>query len=370
MSSQVDIIHVVPVDGIGGVEAAARSMAERERRAGERSFELVLIAGKSISMSGAAILPSPYRSPDNPLAQLRALRLVLRRRPRVLILSLWRSVPVGLLARLFRPSLRLVYFLHSERNRHLADRLLSGLAIRFADELWCDADATRRGRLQPCDRARTRVLSFVISRLRPLDTTRIVAPRFILWARLNRGKGVDRAIELIALLAEQGIDAQFDIYGPDDGDRQALIALAAERGIGDRVFFHGPITRDDLPTIAADASFFLQLSRFEGMAMAVVEAMQLGLIPVVTAVGEIGQYVKDGANGVIVDPDQLGQAAQRVKQLLGDPAAALRTREAAIATWLDKPLYADDVRAAAERLIDEAQDRQQLSDSDRTNSSG
>ena len=40
----------------------------------------------------------------------------------------------------------------------------------------------------------------------------------------------------------------------------------------------------------ANASFYLQTSKFEGFAMSVVESMMMGLVPVVTPVGEIGRY--------------------------------------------------------------------------------
>ncbi|EFH2676779.1 glycosyltransferase, partial [Escherichia coli] len=50
----------------------------------------------------------------------------------------------------------------------------------------------------------------------------------------------------------------------------------------------------------------LQFSHFEGMAMSVVDAMQVGVIPIVNNVGEIPNYVKNNINGIILDDKKLG----------------------------------------------------------------
>lgn len=41
------------------------------------------------------------------------------------------------------------------------------------------------------------------------------------------------------------------------------------------------------------------------MAIAVTEAMQLGLVPIVTDVGEIAHYCKDGKNSIYYDNNVL-----------------------------------------------------------------
>ena len=51
------------------------------------------------------------------------------------------------------------------------------------------------------------------------------------------------------------------------------------------------------------------------MAFSVVEAMQLGLVPVVTAVGEIRAYCHNGQNAVRIETDE--QAVEDVLQSAG-----------------------------------------------------
>lgn len=344
MKPPVRIAHIIPHDGVGGVETAARSLAEADCDACE--FTLILLAGATLAARRSRIVQSPFRSALNPFAQLRAAWICFRLRPNVLVVSLWRSVPAAIIFRLLQPSAPIVYFLNSDRTVHAVDAFFSRIGIAVAKEVWADSrntlDARVKGRSRP-----GRVISFVLDRLNPSARQAAKGVRFVAWSRLHRDKGIDRALPLIAALAEIGIDARFDIWGPDDGELQNLVGLARQLGIAERVFFRGVAPRSQLAEVAAEASFFLQLSRFEGMAVSVVEAMQLGLVPVVTEVGEISRYVTDGANGVIVDPDDPATAARSIQRLVRDPQRLAGMAQAAAARWEKAPLYRDEVIEAA-----------------------
>ena len=84
--------------------------------------------------------------------------------------------------------------------------------------------------------------------------------------------------------------------------------------------------------------------------MACVEAMQLGLVPVVTPVGEMAHYVAPGETGLLIDPERLDDVADAIVALIADPPNYAAMRQRAIDRWRDAPLYADDVCAAASAL--------------------
>lgn len=349
-AAEPKVIHLIPHDGVGGVEVAARSMADSSPAGID--FRLVLLAGRTLAKDKRRIFESPFGSALNPLAQIRAAMLCRRIGVDVLIFSLWRSIPAALLVKLLKPSTRLAFFLNVDRVVHLPDALLSRLAIAVADQCWADSAVSLEARLGAGDR-RGRVISFVTHRLEPVGGA--ASPpqlHFVTWSRLNHQKGIDRSLRLIAQLARSGAEPRFDIWGPDGGEGGKLKALAAELGIGDRIAFHGPAEHEALPGIARGQSFFLQLSRFEGMGMSVVEAMQLGLVPVVTPVGEIPRYVSDGGNGVLVDPKNLAAAAGRAMALIGDARAYAAMRQAAIDRWSGTPLYREDAARAARALME------------------
>ncbi len=352
------ILHLIPEDGIGGVEVAARTMAAQADLACD--FKLLFIAGQRTNAEARRVIEPRFRSPRNPIAHLWALLMCLRSRPDVLILSLWKSVPVALMVRLLRPRTRLVLFLHSETSLHVLDALLTRAVLRYADEVWADSSATLTGRLGRIEGKPARVISFVTERLPSVAAAAAMpSPRFVTWARLSREKGIDRSLEFIHQLTRRGIDATFDIWGPDRGELSALQRQAAELGIERRVAFHGPAAREQLPKLAAGATFLLQLSRTEGMGMATVEAMQMGIVPVVTPVGEIRRYVSDGENGILVDPADLDPALERVVRLLADGDEYRRVRANALKTWERTPLYADDVCAAAAAMVRTRRRRQE-----------
>lgn len=334
----VRILHLVPGDGIGGVETAAKSMFAHPDLA--CNFRLLFIESDQRTRRS-----EPRRLLS---ANRRAFGEAMAYDPDVIICSLWRSVPLALALRAARRRTRLAFFVHNDVAMHALDAGLSRLAIARADQVWGDSAATLAARGVPPERAR--VISFVIDRLAAPMTHDLTA-NFVSWGRLHEQKGVDRSIRLIALLAERGLDVRYDAYGPDSGALAGLRTFARELGVGDRVRFPGPVLRDRLPEIAAGHRFFLQLSRSEGMCMAAVEGMQLGLVPVATRVGEMADYVRPGETGVAVDPERLDAAADAVAALIADEAGWRTLSTAATRYWREAPLYAEDVWRAATELF-------------------
>lgn len=340
----IRIVHIIPEDGHGGVETAARSMAARTSP--DCLFRLIFIAGPTLAKDEERVISTGYRSSLNPFAQIAALRACLALDPEVAIFSLWRSVPSLIALRLVRARVRLVFTVNLERSVHLVDRFAAWLATRLADEVWSDSAATLQRRALSTE-ANGRVISFVTDRLPEIEARAAPDLSFVAWSRLSPQKGFDRAIRLIAELTALGRSARFDVYGPDDGALSELNALARRLGVDVQITFHGPIDRSRLPELAAEASFFLLPSRMEGMAMACVEAMQLGLVPVVTPVGEMARYVVSGENGLLIDPDRLDAAARDIVALVADPPRYAAMRQRASDRWRETPLYADDICAAA-----------------------
>ena len=75
----------------------------------------------------------------------------------------------------------------------------------FCDAVWADSEVTLMARLKTHKKITSRVISFVTSK--PIEKTKKTnnfAPRFIFWGRLNKQKGIDRAIHLIKVLTDKG----------------------------------------------------------------------------------------------------------------------------------------------------------------------
>ncbi len=95
-----------------------------------------------------------------------------------------------------------------------------------------------------------------------------------------------------------------------------LRALAAELGIADRVVFTG--SRDDVPALLPAFDVFALSSRFEGLPIALLEAMATGVAPVATRVGGIPEVITDGRDGLLVAPGDPAALAGALAKLLDD----------------------------------------------------
>ena len=336
---QKKIVHLVPYDGIGGVETAARSM---------KNVQHEIIDFRVIYIFRAAVVSSQRWAAFIPLDLLSALSRLVSSHLDVLIVSLWRSAIVGILAKCLKPRLKLVVFIHDTVDAHWLDFILTRLAISFAHEVWADSHASLRQRFSNLTPGKCRIISFVTRRFEALPV-REVSPDFIFWGRIHAKKGVDRALWIFAEILKQQSAARFWIIGPDGGVLRFMQHLCRSLGLTDKVFFLGEATIAEIVAHARNASFYIQASEYEGMAMSVVEAMQLGLVPVVTPVGEISSYCSHGVNSLIISSDR--QIVADVVNLLNDNLNYQAMRVSAIAAWKDRELYHDSVLKACMELL-------------------
>ena len=87
-------------------------------------------------------------------------------------------------------------------------------------------------------------------------------------------------------------------------------------------------TTDDVPRILGEADILVRPSLSEGMPLTVLEAMACGLPVVASTVGGNGEAVQDGVTGYLVPPADTRALADRISELLDDPALCRRMGEA------------------------------------------
>lgn len=117
-------------------------------------------------------------------------------------------------------------------------------------------------------------------------------------------------------------------------------------GLADRVLLLDPTS--DIPSLLRTADVFVQCSRWEGLPLAIIEAMMSGLPVVGTRVGGVAEVVGDGETGLLVprqDPEALSSALNR---LLHDPGLRGRMGEAGRRRALERFTEARMLAATAE----------------------
>lgn len=135
--------------------------------------------------------------------------------------------------------------------------------------------------------------------------------------RLADEKGFDRLIRAVCQVREAGVDVALVIAG-EGPERERLTSLIDELGCGDRVRLLGHLADPRIVYRAIDAYALSSLR--EGLPNVVLEAMASSVPVVATRIAAIPTLVKDGINGLIVEPDDVeGLAAALI--LLSSNAA-------------------------------------------------
>jgi glycosyltransferase involved in cell wall biosynthesis len=92
---------------------------------------------------------------------------------------------------------------------------------------------------------------------------------------------------------------------------------ATELGIADTVEFTGEVPESTLTALFEASDVLCVPSRYEGFGMVYLEAMEYGVVPIASSHGGAGEFIADGQNGFLVDPDD----TERIAALLADLAA-------------------------------------------------
>lgn len=153
--------------------------------------------------------------------------------------------------------------------------------------------------------------------------------------RLSEQKGQDRLLRAVQRLrVEDGRDDVRLVLAGDGPAYGELRELAVVLGISDHVTFAGRV--DPVPLYRSAAAVVMP-SRWEGLSIAMLEAMATGNAIVTTRVG--GSGVLDGA-GVFVDgtsdEEVVASLADQLARLLDDPGLRERTGAAARARAVER----------------------------------
>lgn len=152
------------------------------------------------------------------------------------------------------------------------------------------------------------------------------APRAVYVGRLAPEKGVDTLIEAWGIVRDRWPTAVLTLVG-DGPERPALEAGTGKLGLGDAVEFLG--ARADVEPVLRGADLFVLPSREEGMSVALLEAMALGLPIVATSIPGNRRLIVDFKNGRLAPPDDPpGLARVILEQFAGFDRAFHMSRSA------------------------------------------
>lgn len=142
-------------------------------------------------------------------------------------------------------------------------------------------------------------------------------------AVLRSPKGIDRLVAAFERIWVEAPHARLLVVG-DGPERGALEAQTRALGLGGVVRFAG--YRTDVAQLMALADLFVLPTLNDAQPTVVMEAMASGAPVIASAVGGLPDMITNGADGVLVPPDDVAALARATLGLIADPArrAALR----------------------------------------------
>lgn len=134
-------------------------------------------------------------------------------------------------------------------------------------------------------------------------------------ANFRPQKDYPNLFEAARELVQRGVHARIVAVGQGPQDAE-LHALRDELGLADRVILTG--FRDDAVRVMAACDAFVLASRWEGLPVAVMEAVGLGLPIVSTAVGGMAEEFTDGVDALLVPPGDASALADALERVATD----------------------------------------------------
>lgn len=150
----------------------------------------------------------------------------------------------------------------------------------------------------------------------------------------NRKDGVDLLIKSFAKVSPKYPNLYLYIIGkkPQSPKENSNYLLAEKLGISEKVVFTGIVSYSEMPQMLKDATI-LALNRPNnkqaqyGFPTKLGEYLLTGNPVVITSVGDIPNYIKDGYSGMLSMPDDINDFAKKMEWLLEHPLESIRIGE-------------------------------------------
>ena len=195
-----------------------------------------------------------------------------------------------------------------------------------------------------------------LDRVKPIDlvTLGVAGQTVVLGVgRLCRWKRFEVLFEACAGLARSGLPIVCLIVGRPVPEEEAYEdeLRAHARKLNAPVVFAG--WRDDVAAIMKASSVLVLPSRGESFGRVLVEAMACGLPVVAGREGGPAEIIRDGADGLLADPDSPAAFAEAIRRVLVEPGLSERLRSAGRVRAMDFSLerHAEAVAELYRRLM-------------------
>lgn len=183
--------------------------------------------------------------------------------------------------------------------------------------------------------------------------------RIVSVARLTEKKGLDVAVKASAILKQRGGQFQYTIIGNGDQDEMMRDFIARE-GMEDCVSMPGFKPQEEIRRALSEADIFLLPSKtaadgdMEGIPVALMEAMAVGLPVVSTFHSGIPELIENNVSGWLVeedDPEALAETLLKLSQGEVDVAPVIAAARHKVETEFNQHIAYGELAQILERLV-------------------
>ncbi|MGH9381471.1 MAG: glycosyltransferase [Thermoanaerobaculia bacterium] len=334
------ILYVIDSLKVGGAEMLLLDMLRGYRDQGHRLAVAYFSPGPLEGEVAALDVPASRVSRSglaDPRAVLRLVGLIRRQRPQVVHTHLWKSDLAGQLAAALAGVPVRVSTAHNvdpwrrrgalaRINRLFTSRCQRVIAVsREVHDYLVETRAYQPEKLVTIENG-IDLTRFDPHRQPPANLAATWgfepdAPMIGVVGRLEPQKGHSVLLEAAVHVTRELPKARFLVVG-DGHLRSELEAQRSRLGLDSRVVFTGVVHDVPATLSALDAITFPSL--WEGLPVALLEAMAMEKPVVATTVGGIPEVVRDGVSGVLVPPGDPEALARGLLGVLRDPTLARR----------------------------------------------
>jgi glycosyltransferase involved in cell wall biosynthesis len=152
-------------------------------------------------------------------------------------------------------------------------------------------------------------------------------PIILFLARLHPRKRVLAFVEMARILRDRGVEAFYQIAGPDGGDLAEAKRSVQSYKLQNRVTFLGSLQGEAVAQTFAGSSTYVLPAVDEPFPMTVLEAMSLGVPTIVTNKCYIAPFLEE-KGAVLVSSKEPAMLAAAVERILHEPELAKRLSSA------------------------------------------
>lgn len=183
--------------------------------------------------------------------------------------------------------------------------------------------------------------------------------RIVSVARLTEKKGLDVAVKASAIMKQRGGQFQYTIIGNGDQDEMMRDFIARE-GMEDCVSMPGFKPQEEIRRALSEADIFLLPSKtaadgdMEGIPVALMEAMAVGLPVVSTFHSGIPELIENNVSGWLVeedDPEALAETLLKLSQGEVDVAPVVAAARHKVETEFNQHIAYGELAQILERLV-------------------